>query len=456
MPREETRSRGGFKYRHRSKEQYKARATQKGGAYDSYFEDGFKIFKPAEGDNELRFMPPTWKDPEPDHFGFDIWVHGQVGPDNQQYLCPEKMKGEPCPICEEQVRAAKKAKPKDKKAQEYVRSLKPKRKVLCWVIVRGEEKEGPQLWPMPWTLDRNFGKRAVDKKTDEVLELDNPDEGYDVSFERQGTRLNTEYLNEQVARNATPLSDNSKRQARWLAYIEEHPVTETLQYYDYDYIDKVFSAQAPGKDEDEEDDEEDEEEAPSRRKGKGRRDSEEEEDSEDEEEETPPKRKGKGKAPIDDEDEDLDEDDDGEEDRPSRRKGKAKDSDDEDDSDEEEEDEEEEEEEEATPPKRKKGKPEEDEEEEESEDDDSEDDDEEEEPPKRRRKVKEEESDEDDDSEDEEDDEPPPKRKAKPKAKGKPAKGKAKDSDDDEESEDDEDDAPPRRKGKTQDDDIPF
>src|SRR5262245_13483641 len=84
----------GFAYKERSVDNVRKRAAQKGGMYDSPFQDGFDTWRAKPGDNTIRFLPPTWDGAE--HFGFDVYVHRNVGSDNSTYLCLNKMKGKPC------------------------------------------------------------------------------------------------------------------------------------------------------------------------------------------------------------------------------------------------------------------------------------------------------------------------------------------------------------------------
>src|ERR1700693_6132381 len=92
--------RSGFSYTPRDPDKVKERAEQTGSRFDSPFIDRFDTFRPKVGDNLIRILPPTWDDH--DHYGFDIWVHSYIGPDNGTYLCLNKMQNKPCPICKAQ------------------------------------------------------------------------------------------------------------------------------------------------------------------------------------------------------------------------------------------------------------------------------------------------------------------------------------------------------------------
>ena len=359
MVKEKTR----FRYEKRTKDDVKKRANQSGGLFDSTVKSDYQVFSPKEGDYRLRFLPPTWEQPE--HFGLDIYVHYGVGSDNQSYLCLAKMRDEACPICEERKRAEKSG------DADYARNLAATKRVLVWLVDRDKEEDGPQLWSMPWTFDRDVAALSIDKKSGEYLALDDPEEGYDVEFTRKGLQLKTKYIGVSVARKPSPLSYDPEQVDVWLKYVEDNPLPDVLQYYDVEHI----AAIAQGKPRDDDDDDE-EEERPAKKAKPGRARLADDDEDEDDEDERPVK-KAKAKKPMVDED---DEEEEEEDERPSRKRRPAVD-DDEDDEDEE------------VPPRKGKSKL--------VEDEDDEDD-----LPPRRKAVKAKAQADDDDDDDDEDEKP--------------------------------------------------
>lgn len=222
-------SRGGsqYEYKSRSADSMRKRGEQSGTDFDTYIKEGIKLWKPNDGDNIIRALPPTWDNA--DHYGLDIYVHYGVGSDNQAYLCLDKMLGKPCPICDERNRAQKTG------DEDYVKKLKPNKRVLFYLIDRNNEKAGVVAWAAPWTIDRDICKVSVDKRSGEILELDNPNDGYDIEFEKQGKGERTEYMGIAVSRRASPL-DNDEA----LEFIAEHPLPAQLNYYSYEHIAQVF------------------------------------------------------------------------------------------------------------------------------------------------------------------------------------------------------------------------
>lgn len=306
--------------------------------YDGVFKPGLSVYKPKEGENCVRILPSA--DPEHPDWDLVIHTHYNVGPGNARYLCLSKMKEEDCPICDALSSF-------DEDEQDQLRVQKGS---VCWVIDRDNEKAGPQLWSIPFTKVRNeIYERSVDKKSRTPILIDDPEEGFDVSFFRKGTDQRTQYSGVEVSREPSSLHDNPKTQDRWLSYVTEHPLMDCLNFFEAEYIKKVLFGKAAKKK-----DEDDEDEAPSTRRRLKREEDEDEEAeaprsrrsraSQDEDEgEAPRSRRSQKEDPEDDVPFDegrsrrraiLDEDDE-EEDEPAPKKArKPVEEDDEDDEDE--------------------------------------------------------------------------------------------------------------------------
>jgi hypothetical protein len=217
-----------YEYHARDAGDTKRRSSQGANDFDKILVDSVKMWKPNDGDNRIRILPPTWEKAK--HFGLDIYVHYAVGPDRQTYLCLQKMKNEADPIAEEREIARR------DEDETYAKQLEAKRRVLVYIIDRDHEKDGVQAWAMPWTVDRDIVKVSVDKGTGEVLPIDHPEDGYDVEFEKKGAKDRTEYLGVAIARRSSPLGKSD-----WLNYAIDNPLPEQLNYFDYDHIAKVFN-----------------------------------------------------------------------------------------------------------------------------------------------------------------------------------------------------------------------
>ena len=231
----------GFQYHPRTGDDVKKRAEQQGGQFDSIIRSGIDRWRPKDGENIIRILPPTWE--EHDHYGLDVWVHAFVGPDRSTYLCPMKMKNEPCPIC----KLAREAKVAGE--DEEAKQLQAQRRVMVWIIDRDNEKATPALFDMSWSMDRDIAALCHNKRTGKVLLIDHPDEGYDIIFTRTGKGLNTRYIGMAVDRESSPVMADEAEQEKVLEYIQENPIPDVLNFYDSDYLDKMINAEVSEKDE---------------------------------------------------------------------------------------------------------------------------------------------------------------------------------------------------------------
>jgi hypothetical protein len=363
----------GFIYKPRKFEDVKRRAEKPQGRYDSIYKPGFDTFRPKQGENIIRILPPTW-DGEQDHYGYTVFVHSYVGADKSTYLCPSKMKKKHCPICKA-AEDAKRAGEEDDAKQLYVRE-----QTLFWVLNRdGEDKKHPLLYSVSGSMDRDILSQTVTSRTGKALAIDHPTEGYDVIIKRTGQGLMTRYVSS-IDRESSPIADKQSDRDAITDYIEENPIPSVLKFYAEDYLEKIINGTTEQKDgdleeEDEDLDEEDEEEEKHiSRKKKRPVDEDEEEEEEDDAEDT-------------ESDEDDDGSDEEEERRPARGSAKSKSrkaaADDEDEEDEEEDEDESDDDEEAP-----FDTDDEDKDEDEPEEEEDEDDEEEEPAPKAKSRVK--------------------------------------------------------------------
>lgn len=396
MPRDRDRDnddrRGGgkFKYQKRSRESVRDAANQNSGNYDSIVKDGTKLYKPKDGKNTVRILPPTWEGA--DYYAYDIWVNYGIGVDQQSYLSLSKMKNKKDPLEEAKREAESEG---DKKTSD---ALTPKKRRGMYVIDRMAEEEGVQFWPCAWTFDKDVANMCVDEDDGSIVYIDDPNKGNDIRFYREGTGRNTKYPASKIKiLKTSPLSEDERQQDEWLEYAQENPIPGILLYHDYDHIAAVFGGKVRTK----EDEEEEEKNGGRKRRGRDKDDDEDDRKSskkrsrDEDEDDKPVKRRSR-------------DDDDDDEEKPSKRRSRDEDED-------------------EDKPKRKRT-----------------DDDEDEKP--RKRRVREE--------EDEEEDKPKKRRRDEDEDEDdKPAKKRKRDDDDDEEEkprkkrrDDDDDEEKPKKR----------
>ena len=216
-----------FVYKARPADSWTKRAKQSGSQYEGFISDSFSTFSPKK-ENWVRILPPTWDNAQ--HYGLDVWVHYGTGPDKASVLCLNKMSRERCPICEAQAKA-------ENAGREDAKQFKPSRRVAVWVLDRNEEKE-PLVWAMPWTVDREISMVSKDRQTGEIYQIDHPEAGYDVMFNREGEGMNVKYVGTQIARKPSSVKSTH------LDYITKNPIPNVLNWRDYDEVQALFEGGA--------------------------------------------------------------------------------------------------------------------------------------------------------------------------------------------------------------------
>lgn len=215
------------------------RAERKGSMFDNLLKDA-KIYKPRQGANLVRILPPSW--PKAAHYGLTIFVHGSVGPNDRRYLCLRENQTSPhkrCPVCEELYRLGSKA------SQEDRQQLRAKPQVIYYIVDRDNEKDGVQVWMTSPTTDSEIAAQSVNRRAKSVVKIVDIDDGYDVEFTRTGTtRNNTRYRGFQILREPSPLAESNKVADEWLDVVFDKPLPSLLQFYSPEHIEEVFYGRA--------------------------------------------------------------------------------------------------------------------------------------------------------------------------------------------------------------------
>ncbi len=228
-----------FKYVPPTVEQITKRINSGGATgYDNFLKADFETFTPAKGDNWIRILPPTWENPE--HWAIFIFAHYGLGPDRGSALCLEKMGKGPCPVCEYRKKMVGKI------DDDELKELKWRAQSLAWILDRDNENEGPKLWAMSvGKCDEPITKLAIDRESGELVDFRHPYDGYDVYFTRTGEGLKTQYSGFTLARRMSSVKD------KWLDFIADHPLPDTLLWRSYEEVQALFEGTTSRKNEDE-------------------------------------------------------------------------------------------------------------------------------------------------------------------------------------------------------------
>ncbi len=138
------------KLRNKTKENVDNKGKTGGGKGKFYLDfsnyEDVKLYKPQEDYNTIDIIPylvstkhhpKKYEIGDPDYI-LDVWVHSNVGPQNDNYVCLFKTFGLPCPICEE--RDARLKAGADWKSQS-IQELLPSNKAIYNVIDKDSEED---------------------------------------------------------------------------------------------------------------------------------------------------------------------------------------------------------------------------------------------------------------------------------------------------------------------------
>lgn len=205
--------------------------------------NGARFFKPRQGENTIRILPPSWEGAR--HYSYEVWVHNEVGPDKQQYLClaqndrsPEKN----CPLCDERHNP--------RLSQKDIDTLRPRPRNYIYLIDRSNENEGVLIWSISNQSDKEILSQSLIRRTQEYLPIVHPLDGYDIEFTRDGQGINTRYRGFKVMREPSPLCEDRDRLEEWIKLIDDNPIPDILQFFSASHIRNVWHGKA-GMDEEE-------------------------------------------------------------------------------------------------------------------------------------------------------------------------------------------------------------
>lgn len=110
----------------------------------------------------------------------DIWVHQNIGPGKEQFVCPAKNYNQPCPICEDIAVMAK-----NEVEWDSYKEIAPKRRCAYNVLVYdGTNDDKVQIWEVSHRFsEKPILLQAKSPRTGGVEPFSDPDIGKSISFE---------------------------------------------------------------------------------------------------------------------------------------------------------------------------------------------------------------------------------------------------------------------------------
>ncbi len=244
-----------FGYQRRSLSDIDTKIIESSSSYKSYFIQKYKEFKPKEGENHIRILPPLGfnfpKHVTP-HYGITLYMHFLMTSPKATIICPNKSTDfrpssieSKCPVCEDVSRlyATNQA--------EKVKTLriKAQKKTLVWMLdLKNPSENTPLLFAIPSTLDLGFIKLCKDRSTGEIYNLDDPDAGFNIFFDKTKELGGTKYIGE--FRDSRPTSVSPEH----LQFVHDNPLPNLLMWRGYEELKSLYGGEIPSTIGDDEDD----------------------------------------------------------------------------------------------------------------------------------------------------------------------------------------------------------
>jgi hypothetical protein len=154
----------------------------------------FDIIPYQAGQYDPKAKPGSWK------YVLILFVHYQVGVNQDAYVCPARNFNKPCPICEYRAELMK----QEDYDEDLVKSLSPKQRSIYNIVVYDSEKErdvGVQVFDVAhWFMERYLAAMSKvptlpgQQVNKPYVPFSDPDEGKLISFTRKGEGKNSEFI----------------------------------------------------------------------------------------------------------------------------------------------------------------------------------------------------------------------------------------------------------------------
>jgi hypothetical protein len=247
---------------------------------------GVEFWKPKEGDSLVRILPP-WNDEGV--WYLEVPYHYGLGEENKRAICPKRLLGKKCYICEK----VKELQNLGNDAKPLAEKIRAKNTFYYNILDLKDLDKGVQIMQSGVTIFKDLLFYDLDEEWGNITHKKT---GYNIVINREGTTATNTKYKVSPKKNSSPLTDPSV-----LENLFDLSEIFTKQVPTYAELRKLYE----NEDDVEEDEEEAEDYKPPKVAAKAKPIVEEDED---EDEEAPPPPKAK-KKPVVEEEEDDDDDD---------------------------------------------------------------------------------------------------------------------------------------------------
>lgn len=195
---------------------------------------GADFFKPKTGKNVLRFLPPAAGKETPFEVVHQHYIEMPGSQKAVSFTCPRMHKQGRCPACEQAQKLRDTGNPAD---YERAGKLMARRRVFANVIDRTDPERGPVIFPFGKTVHEQLLALRGNEESGGDFTDPGP-EGFDITVEKTGEGLKTEYKVFAARKNSALGNDE------WLEQM--HDLTRLGRCETYDEIRKKMGDDSAG------------------------------------------------------------------------------------------------------------------------------------------------------------------------------------------------------------------
>ena len=173
-------------------------AQSRGPAYLN-LPEGVELFKPKNGENMIRVLPPQEGEEFLKTTGYEVRKYYVA---NKTWVSPKTFgKSTKDPFFDYWMENRE-------KSEDINENFRPTTRRLWFILDLNDEEAGKlSLWEAPMKLSKEIIARTQHRRTGELINFDDPEDGVVIFFHKEGEKLATEYTRVELSDEKFPLDE---------------------------------------------------------------------------------------------------------------------------------------------------------------------------------------------------------------------------------------------------------
>ena len=163
-----------------------------------YVSSDIPIFNTVDGDNQIRIVPPLSDDKHASLWGLEVWTYFIA---NKSIVSNKTFNSNNRDPVQEYFFNIRESQPDE------ARKFKGTKRHLMFVLDLNDGREKLKLWAAPPTLVDEFIRLAKNRRTGELIPLEDPEQGRVIFFTKTGSGINTKYSGVEVDPEPSPIQE---------------------------------------------------------------------------------------------------------------------------------------------------------------------------------------------------------------------------------------------------------